>query len=92
LRRTTELESHVGGEPNVVMRSRIERYVRLEWELKRDLAVGAVSRVQRLSMEKLLARLEREIGLKPAAEKPADPVAAFHASLAAYAASKDEPA
>jgi hypothetical protein len=73
LRRTTELESHVGGEPNVVMRSRIERYVRLEWELKRDLAVGAVSRVERLSMEKLLARLERELGLRPAESASSSP-------------------
>jgi hypothetical protein len=92
LRRTTELESHVGGEPNVVMRSRIERYVRLEWELKRDLAVGAVSRVQRLSMEKLLARLEREIGLQPPPPPPVDPLAAMRASLEAFAASRDDPA
>jgi hypothetical protein len=67
LRRTAELENHVGGAPNVVLRSRIERYVRLEWEFKRDIAVGAISRSERLSIEKLLARLERELGLQPQA-------------------------
>jgi hypothetical protein len=69
-----------------VQKSRIDRLVELEWELRKHVMSGDLTVEQRLEFEKVIARYERELGLKPAAAAPVDPMAALHAHLARSAA------
>jgi hypothetical protein len=48
----------------------IERYISLEWELRRRIAAGDITFAERLEAEKALRRDLRELGLKPAAAEP----------------------
>jgi hypothetical protein len=65
----------VGGSPNPVQKDRIDRLVELGWELRKHVVAGDLSVEQRLELEKLIARYERELGLEPAAKTPVDTVA-----------------
>lgn len=89
--RTAELVGHC-GHPTPTQAALIDRYISLEWELRRRIAAGDITFAERLEAEKALRRDLRELGLAPRPEPPADPVAAIRASLAAYAASKDDAA
>jgi hypothetical protein len=73
LQQTTRLVEHVGGSPNAVQKERIDRLVELKWELRKHVVAGDLSIEQRLDFEKLLARLEREIGLQPAESASSSP-------------------
>jgi hypothetical protein len=66
--RTAELVSHCGGHPTPTQTALIERFVSLEWELRRRIAAGDLTFAERLEAEKALRRDLRELGLRPAAE------------------------
>jgi hypothetical protein len=66
LQRTTELLEHVGV-PSPVQKGRIDRLVALEWSLQKHVVADDLSIKERIELEKLIARYERELGLQAAA-------------------------
>lgn len=58
--------------PSPVQKGRIDRLVALEWSLQKHVVADDLSIKERIELEKLIARYERELGLQAAdaAETP----------------------